>query len=257
MLESISRVHRSRPGFSRLELVIVLLIVGVLIVLLLPAVQQDRGSRRNPCKNNLKQIGLALHNYHDVHGSFPPAIVYGPDGMPWHSWRTLLLPFLERPDLYERYRFDEPWNGPNNNRLAAEAGSLPCFHCYADEQAAAGATSYVAVVGEGTMWPPDGATTIDDATDGADKTLLVVELSDSGVNWMEPRDLRLDRMTFEIGASKGVGLRSRHGGTNRWFREDDPVVVNAVLVDGSLRTLGGPGTPPDAVRSLLLRDDGE
>ena len=249
--------RRERSGFTWLELVVVLLIIGVLIALLLPAMTCGPGpSRRSQCKNNLKQIGLALHNYHDTYGSLPPAVVYGPDGKPWHSWRTLILPYLEEQDLYDRYRFDEPWNGPHNRRLAEEADSLPFFHCRADEKAADGETSYVAVTGDGTLWPRDGVMKLDDVPDGLSNTILVVELSGSGVHWMEPRDLPIDKMTFEVGASKGVGIRGRHGGTNRWFRKDDPTVANVLLGDGSVHTLGGPELQPDTVRSLLLRDDG-
>ena len=60
--------------------------------------------------NNLKQIGLAFHNYADAYRSFPPAVIYGPDGKPWHSWRVLLLPFLEQQPLYEQYDFSQPWD---------------------------------------------------------------------------------------------------------------------------------------------------
>lgn len=247
--------RRPRFGFTWLELVVALLIIGVLIALLMPAMTGGPGpSRRSQCKNNLKQIGLALHNYHDVYGSLPPAITYGPDGKPWHSWRTLILPYIEEQELYERYRFDEPWNGPHNRRLAEEVGSLPFFHCDADEHAATGETSYVAVTGDGTLWPRDGVGRID--TDEHSRTILVAEVSDSGVHWMEPRDLPFDKMTFEIGAEKGVSIRSRHGGTDRWFREDDPVVANVLRGDVTVSTIGGPDMKPDTVRSLLLRDDG-
>jgi Protein of unknown function (DUF1559) len=246
--------RRKRFAFTWTELFVVLVIVGVLIALLLPAVQQDRSPRRNPCRNNLKQIGLALHNYHDVYGSFPPAITYGPDGKPWHSWRTLLLPFLERQDRYARYRMDEPWNGPRNRELAREIGSLSLFRCHADPDASPGTTSYLAVIGEGTMWPPNGSLTLGDASDGSDRTVHLVEVAASGVQWMEPRDLRLERMTFEVGAKQGVGLRG-HGGTGRWFREDDPAVAHVLLLDGSVPVVSSE-TAPETLRSLLLRNDG-
>jgi hypothetical protein len=68
------------------------------------------GSRKATCEARLRQIGLALQNYHDQHGSFPPAYTLGPDNKPWHSWRVLILPQLGEQKLYQEYRFDEPWD---------------------------------------------------------------------------------------------------------------------------------------------------
>ncbi|MDH3719020.1 MAG: DUF1559 domain-containing protein, partial [Planctomycetota bacterium] len=105
-----------------------LLILALLVTLLLPVVQSCRESAsRVQCMNNLKQIALALHQYHDQYGSFPPAYVAGPDGKPWHSWRVLILPFIEAEPLYAMYNFDEPWDGPNNRKLAAAAPHIPVY----------------------------------------------------------------------------------------------------------------------------------
>ena len=74
------------------------------------------------CMNNLKQIGLALAEYEAANGRLPPAAVFDKQGKAMHSWRTLILPYLERPDLYQAYNFREPWDGTNNSTLGAE----PC-----------------------------------------------------------------------------------------------------------------------------------
>jgi hypothetical protein len=58
--------------------------------------------------NNMRQLAQALHNYHDKHGSFPPAYQTGPDGRPWHSWRVLILPYIEGENLFKACSFDEP-----------------------------------------------------------------------------------------------------------------------------------------------------
>src|SRR6476469_182788 len=99
-----------RSAFTLVKLLVVIAIIGVLVALLLPAVQAAReAARRMQCSNHLKQIGLALQNYHDTFGSLPPAYLADSQGKPIHSWRVLILPFLENTTLYDRYSFDEPW----------------------------------------------------------------------------------------------------------------------------------------------------
>jgi hypothetical protein len=116
------------------ERIIVVAVFLILGVVLLPAAMNGSGqgaARRMVCSNNLKQLGLALHNYHQTYGCFPPAYVADEDGRPMHhSWRVLVLPFLEQQQLYDQYRFDEPWDGPNNRKLAENVISI--FHCPED-----------------------------------------------------------------------------------------------------------------------------
>ncbi|MBA4032139.1 MAG: prepilin-type cleavage/methylation domain-containing protein [Planctomyces sp.] len=125
-----------RQGFTLIELLVVIAIIAVLIALLLPAVQQAReAARRTQSKNNLKQIGLALHNYHDVHRVFPaaylantrhpsrdPVTFDGPNGF---AWGTMLLPHLDQAPIYNKLRTDLPCWDPVN--AAAAAINLPVF----------------------------------------------------------------------------------------------------------------------------------
>src|SRR5262245_44252816 len=111
------------PGFS-IPLRPALWISGTTAVALLGcwlniAVRDAReAARRSNCKGELKQIGLALLNYREAYGCFPPPYVADASGRPMHSWRVLILPFIDHAALYREYRFDEPWDGPNNRKLS-------------------------------------------------------------------------------------------------------------------------------------------
>ena len=178
--------------FSRscLGALLLALLVTLACPCLLPAVSRARETaRRMSCLYNLKQIALALHNYESDYGRFPPACITDDQGQPLHSWRVLLLPYLEGSVLYEAYDFNEPWDGPNNRKLADVA--LRTFSCPVEADKPVTTTSYVAVVGPHTAWPGAQPSRFDDFTDGTSNTLLVVEVKGSGIHWMEPRDLHV------------------------------------------------------------------
>src|SRR6056297_1076372 len=93
-----------RRGFTLVELLVVIAIIGILVALLLPAVQAAReAARRMQCGNNLKQMALAMHNYHDTHKAFPFSYMIDPSNLNVQSWGTRLLPFIEQSAIYDRW----------------------------------------------------------------------------------------------------------------------------------------------------------
>ncbi|MHB8865315.1 MAG: DUF1559 domain-containing protein [Pirellulaceae bacterium] len=139
--------------------------------------------------NNLKQIGLAMHNYYDVHKRFPPAVSFDPSGKPLLSWRVHLLPFLEQQALYKQFKLDEPWDSEHNKKLA-EIIPLPYLDPAAELKL--GLTTYVVPTGEGTIFGGKEALRFEEIRDGTSNTIMVVRVvPDRAVVWTKPEDLEV------------------------------------------------------------------
>lgn len=170
-----------------MELVIVVVILAILAALLMPTARTPReAARRTQCKIHLKQIALALHNYHDEHGSFPPAYTVDAEGRRLHSWRTLLLPYLDQKALYERIDLTKPWDDPAN----AEAAGQPVFGFTCPSSTAGrDQTPYLAVVGEHNAFGGVTPRSLGGITNDHAKTLLLVEVDEAhSTHWMSPTD---------------------------------------------------------------------
>lgn len=210
--------------------------------------EHPRAQRRNQCMNNLKQIGLALHNYHDEYGSFPPAYIADENGRPMHSWRVLLLPFLDEKKLYNEYHFDEPWNGPHNVTLQDRIPEI--YRCpeyqrdlslrkisseYSDRL-----TNYVAIDDPTAVFNGDQGSSLKEITDGTSNTIFVAEVHNHTVHWMQPEDITPEEFLQEFIASRDEAETNHDQG------------VHVLFADGAARSLK-PEFPLERVKTFLTK----
>ena len=231
-----------------------LLLLGIIvaIVVSLPAVRSTReAGRRATCMNNLKQISLAVLRYEAVHRRFPPAYIPDKDGKPMHSWRVLILPYLERPDLYQQYNFDEPWDGPNNRKLLAKRPRI--FACPSDDKVGATTTSYVAVVGKNALWRAEKPRSVDELAVhyGTSNTVMLVEVANSGINWTEPRDFCLDEPKAAASASPVPRVCSEHLSSSDFFSQESVTGACIAFADSHVQFLPSAAFASDKLKDWL------
>lgn len=183
-----SQFKSRRAGFTLLELLVVIAILLILIALLLPATRRSReAARRTQCRNHLKQLGLALHNYHETHQGLPAAYTTNDEGQRLHSWRTLLLPQLENQTLYDTTDFSKPWNDPDN-KLTPNF-DVGFFQCPSTNLSPA-FTGYLGLVGNSHVFHPGRIREFSEITDGTSTTVMVTELDvNTTVPWRSPQDI--------------------------------------------------------------------
>jgi hypothetical protein len=203
---------------------------------LAPAVATARtAADRAITANNLKQIGLGLHSYHDTTGSFPARANFDAAGKPLLSWRVQMLPYLDQSELYKEFRQDEPWDSEHNKKLLARMPEV--FRAPGSKNKAdSGKTNFLAPIWEGSVLGADKGTKIADIRDGTSNTIAVVEVSDeAAVPWTKPDDWQVDDKDPIKGLSETFA---------------------ALLCDGSVRFFTKDITP-DTLKALLTRSGGE
>ncbi len=165
--------------------------MATLTGLLMPAIQSARmAARRMQSSNNLKQLGLALHNFASAYGSFPATAGLDDDGQPMLSWRVAILPFIEEAELYGRFNLDEAWDSDHNLALLEE---MPDVFKHPTRRTQPGHTVYQAPVGDETLLRLKEPTRFQEITDGTSNTLLLVEtVADRAVPWTAPRDYEVN-----------------------------------------------------------------
>lgn len=202
--------------------------------------------------NNLKQIAFALHNYADSHGGrLPPAALCDERGRPLHSWRVLILPYIEEDDLFKRFRLQEPWDSPHNlallprmPRVYSAPRALPV-----KARADPSSTFYQVFVGKGTAFEStEGLLLPGDFTGGTSNTVLVLEAGEA-VPWTRPVDL-----AWEAGRPlPPLGGIFTGEGRFSLFGPNRVKGFNVAFADGFVRFLG-PEVREAKLREAIIRN---
>jgi len=159
----------------------------MLLATLVPAIEKSRKAAQQMARsNNLKQIALAMLNYHSTYGHLPGAAIRDSNGKPLLSWRVALLPYLDQVDLYNRFKLDEPWNSEHNLKLLKEMPRV--YRLDNMPQKESDKTHYQVFTGKGTAFENDQGQKFEDFTDGMSNTILAIEAADP-VPWTKPEDL--------------------------------------------------------------------
>ena len=219
-----------------------LAVSAVLGGMMVPAIQKVRDAAdRMTSQNNLKQIGLALHTYHDAMGAFPPAVVRDKNGKALYSWRVLILPYLEQDVIYKNWKKDEPWDSPHNKPLSDVV--LKVYTLPGNPDGVSNRTPYRVFIGKGTGFEelkgqPSKGIRFADITDGTTNTIAVVEATET-VPWAKPEEL-------DFVAGKALPPLGPP-----WRDE-----FNALLFDATVRFI--PKTiKPQSLQAMITRNGGE
>ncbi len=257
--------HRFSPAWQPREFAksvfVIVVLLGLAGIVLYPATISVRTPDvRNSSLINLKQITLAILNYHDSTGHYPPPYATDQSGQPLYSWRALILPYIEGNAFHSSFRYDQPWDSLHNAqflRYELEEFQSPRYtYPYSEEVPDIAETHYFAIVGDGTIWDPNQTVAASDVTDGLLNTMLLIEVQGTGIKWSEPRDFTLDEAIALLrGASDEEWIER---GTFVSYRYDRPPQSYrcVAFADGRADSVYS-GNNPDDLRAFLTRAGGE
>jgi hypothetical protein len=203
-----------------------------------PAINAARtNARRTQSMNNMKQIGLAMHIFHDSSKHFPSGATFDAAGKPLLSWRVQILPYLDQKALYDKFHLNEPWDSEHNRALIAE---MPAVFKSPGSKQEQGQTVYREMTGEHTAFPPKNGVEIKQITDGTSNTVLVLEVDDQhAVPWTKPEGIPFQKEN----PVAGLAGQSAEG-------------FLTLFGDGSVRFIAAK-TAADVWQKLLMIDDGQ
>lgn len=270
---------RSRKGFTLIELLVVIAIIAILIALLLPAVQQAReAARRSTCKNNVKQIGLALHNYHETYNTFPAAWFRNGSAEPGWGWGVAILPAMDQKPL-----FDQLNTSVNPIPVAGNANTqtvLPAYRCPSDTGPAInanrgnhGTSNYMGVFGSNSagsatinngdgIFSASSSISFRDITDGSSNTVGITEraygrvgtVTYNGAIWAGMYEAGRNASTIRGIQNTGA---NRINGTEAWAASSQHTGgVHFLLMDGSVRFISE-NIDGATMEDLAQRNDGD
>ena len=225
---------------TALMVVGIVLIAGLLVcgggiaLVAFPMVGKVRTSaQRMNSQNNLKMLGIAIHNYHDTYMELPPAIVKDASGKPLYSGIVLLLPYLEQDGIFQQFDKSKAWDDPVNINLSRRM--IPALMNPASTDTRPGHSDYMLVGGPNAMLSETGKSTMASVQDGTSNTIMAVEVGSGSTleSWAQP-------VAWDPSLP---------------FNGPDPTVVNVLFGDGSVRALPK-STPAPTLRLLSDRQDG-
>ena len=234
LIPTLQKENRKFYRVTLVELIVVTVIIAGLVALLWPAVKAARETpRKLTCSMRMKMLDLALHNYQYEYGSLPPAYTVDAEGNKLHSWRVLLLPFLEQQALYEQIRLDEPWDSEHNSRFHATNAALFEFRCpNRENQSTFFVSSYVTpkvqrencdysvIIGSETLFPGAECRNLDELSDTEKTTQILCIERHSSICWMDPtQEITVEAFERGMNQSSDGPSSEKHPGVTVLFAD--------------------------------------
>jgi hypothetical protein len=222
-----------------------LIVITLAVIVVLKEGVFDAGTYNpfNACRRKLSALGVAMQNYYDVYHTYPPSYTTDENGRPMHSWRALLLPYIDvgLREQQMKYNYEEPWNSPYNQQFRDKMPSAFCCPL-TPEQIRKSIPSYAMITGQNTVG------------EGQNKilryrtTILLIEIKNANFNWLEPVDIQLDQLQYAYKKNKNMPnlIGSYHDNSTRSF------IVLAC--DGAVHFLSYKTTSIEVIKAMATID---